>query len=91
MGQFPAGAAVRVVHQLGLTPLLRQAVIGDKLPLFFIQIHFIGRITPIQAKMLRQKESHFQYPILRDTSQIGIILTDFPNISVIRFFLSWQV
>ena len=41
----------------------RQAVIGDKLPLFFIQIHFIGRITPIQAKMLRQKESHFQYPI----------------------------
>ena len=69
----------------------RQAVIGDKLPLFFIQIHFIGRITPIQAKMLRQKESHFQYSILFDTSQIGIILTDFPNISVVSFFLSWQV
>ena len=77
--------------QLGLTPLLRQAVIGDKLPLFFIQIHFIGRITPIQAKMLRQKESHFQYPILRDTSQVGIILTHLPNISIGGFFFSWQI
>ena len=77
--------------QLGLTPLLRQAVIGDKLPLFFIQIHFIGRITPIQAKMLRQKESHFQYPILRDTSQVGIILTHLPNISIGSFFFSWQI
>lgn len=77
--------------QLGLTPLLCQAVIGNKLPLFFIQIHFIGRITPIQAKMLWEKESHLQYSILFDTSQIGIILTDFPNISVFSFFLSWQV
>ena len=77
--------------QLGFAPFLYQAVIGNKLPLFFIQIHFIGRITPIQAKMLWEKESHLQYPILFDTSQIGIILTDFPNISVVSFFLSWQV
>lgn len=54
--------------QLGFAPFLYQAVIGNKLPLFFIQIHFIGRITPIQAKMLREKESHLQYPILFDTS-----------------------
>ena len=77
--------------QLGFAPFLYQAVIGNKLPLFFIQIHFIGRITPIQAKMLWEKESHLQYSILFDTSQIGIILTDFPNISVVSFFLSWQV
>ena len=77
--------------QLGFAPFLRQAVKGDKLPFFFIQIHFIGWVIPIQAKMLWQEECYLQYPILRDTSQIGIILTDFPSISVVRFFFSWQI
>ena len=57
----------------GVHTFLRQAVKGDKLPFFFIQIHFIGWVIPIQAKMLWQEECYLQYPILRDTSQISQI------------------
>lgn len=68
--------------QFGLTPFLVQAIISNKLPLFFIQIHFVSWAIPVYAKMLWEKESHLQYPILRDASQVNIILTNLLNISV---------
>ena len=77
--------------QFGLTPFLVQAIISNKLPLFFIQIHFVSWAIPVYAKMLWEKESHLQYPILRDASQVNIILTNLLNISVGDFFFSWQV
>lgn len=77
--------------QFGLTPFLGQAVISNKLPLFFVQIHFVGWAIPVYAKILWEKESHLQYPILRDASQVNIILTNLLNISVGDFFFSWQV
>ena len=75
----------------GVHTFLRQAVKGDKLPFFFIQIHFVSWAIPVYAKMLWEKESHLQYPILRDASQVNIILTNLLNISVGDFFFSWQV